>query len=242
MLPLSILLFAAAATDASAPVIVEYREKPPYNYTEAGIPKGFLVDRVRDIFGSAKVEMRFEAVPANRLMADIEANTRPVCSPGYYRLPERERFARFTAAMYVDKPHALIANHLQASSIRHLGTLKALLASSQYTMGVVDGVSYGAELDAAIGRLPRAPMRAAVPPGQLVKMVGAGRADFMLIDEEDLQFLGSSGQLAVLGVERVQFPDPPAGLRRHIMCSRAVSAETIRRLDAAIQKLYPSLR
>jgi len=242
MLPLSFLLLAATTADAQAPIVIEYREKPPYNYTAAGVPRGFLLDATRDIFRAAGVALQFEPVPANRLLADIQAGARPVCSPGYYRLAERERYARFTDAMYVDKPHVLVVNLAQAAAIRRLGTLKALLASDRFTMGVVDGVSYGAVLDAAIGRLARMPMRAAVPPAQLVKMVGAGRADFMLIDEEDLNFLTQEGQLSAYGVERVQFPDPPLGLRRHIMCSRAVPAETIRRLNAAIHKLYPGLR
>lgn len=220
-----------------APVLIEYRDKPPYSHTVNGKPTGLLINKTIAIFKQARVPYQLSEVPIKRIVKDVQDQRRRVCSPGWYKLPERERFASFTLAIHQDKPHVVLAAAHALDRVRANREIKALVKDEGLLMGVVDGVSYGAELDQMIATLPRPPLRATVTALQLSKMLGAGRADFMFIDQEDLGYLDRQGEVTGKGVHRVDFPDAPAGLFRHLMCSQNLGTTTLARLDAAIQKL-----
>lgn len=231
----------ALPTMATQVVTVEYRDKPPYTYTEQGKPAGFLLTRTVDIFRRANLAVAFEEVPVKRIMADIQANQRPICSPGWYKLPEREVFARFSLPIHQDLPQVVLAAPHAVAAVRNHPTMKALFADSALTMGVVDGVSYGPELDAMIAALPKPAMRATVPPLQMAKMIAVGRADFMIIDQDDLSVIDQHHEVSALGIVKVDFPDPPQGLKRYLICSKQVEPAAMAKLDEAIRAMMPGL-
>ncbi len=101
---------------------------------------------------------------------------------------------------------------------------------------MVDGISYGGELDALIRQQTPPPLRATVTPVQLTRMLGAGRADYMFMDREDYLWLTRHGEVSKkLGA--LNFPDLPAGLQRHMMCSMKTPDATMQAIDAAIRTL-----
>lgn len=238
---LALLLLLPPSAWAAQTVLIEYRDKPPYTYTEQGQPRGFLLDRTAEIFRQAKVPATFQEIPAKRLMADLQANRQLVCSPGWYKLPEREAFARFTLAMHQDKPQVVLAGNHALTAVRAHKSLQALLSDTKLSMGTVDGVSYGPELDRMIAAMPRPAMRTTVAPLQLAKMVAARRADYMLIDQEDLGYLDQRREVTKAGLVRVDFADAPQGLKRYLMCSQQLDDATMERLNSAIRSLMPGL-
>ncbi|WP_374349265.1 substrate-binding periplasmic protein [Chitinimonas sp.] len=237
---LSLMMLAPAL--ASPLITIEYRDKPPYSYTEQGRPAGFLLTRMAAVFLRANVPVAFEEIPVRRITADLQANNRPICSPGWYKLPEREAYARFSLPIHQDPPHVVLAAPHAVVQIRAHKTLASLFADPNLTLGVVDGVSYGPELDARIAALPRPAMRASVSPLQLVKLIANRRADYMLIDQDDLSVLEQSSPPGNMGIVRFDFPDPPQGLKRYLMCSKQVDAATMERLNAAIRQVVPDIK
>ena len=229
-----LLLFPAWA---APPILIEYRDKPPYSFTNNGKPSGFLLERTVSIFRQAGILVDFEEVPVKRIIFDIKTDRLPACSPGWYKLPEREEFARFSLPIHQDRPHVVLAGPDSAAAIRAKQTLKALLADSAFVMGVVDGVSYGPEIDGWIASLPNKPMRVTVTPLQLAKMIASRRADFMMIDQDDLEVMNKDHEADALGMQRIDFPDPPQGLKRYIMCSKSVEPAVIEKMNAAITTL-----
>jgi hypothetical protein len=67
----------------------------------------------------------------------------------------------------------------------------------------------------------------------MMRMVSVGRASYMFVDREDWEHFRQRDQLKQLAV-RYDLPGMPAGLRRHIVCSRDVPAETMNKLNQAI--------
>lgn len=222
-------------------ILVQYRDKPPYSHTENGQPTGFLLKRTMDIFRVAQIEASYVETPARRITQDIQADQQPICSPSWYKLPEREKFARFSLPIHQDKPHVILAHGQAAKAIRARRKLVDLFADTSLSLGVLDGVSYGPELDRAIAALPRPPIRAVLTPLQLAKMVAAQRADYMLIDQEDLSWLRQSSEFSGLDLQRIDFADMPPGLLRYLMCSRQVEPKQMERLNQAIRQLLPEL-
>ena len=229
------LVRPAAAQDERALTLL-YRDKPPYSYTEGKQPKGLLIDQSRAVLAAAGLTAQMEEAPLKRIQLELQANERPLCSPGWYKLPEREAFARFSLPMSQDLPHVVLVGPRSAAAVRAHRSLASLLADPALRMAVVDGISYGGELDTLIRQQSPAPLRATVTPVQLTRMLAAGRADYMFMDREDYLWLTRQGELSKkLGA--LSFPDLPAGLQRHMMCSRKTPDATMQALDAAIRAL-----
>lgn len=217
------------------PLLMVFREKPPYSYTANGVQKGFLLERTRQILEKAGIQSTFEILPPKRIFADIEADTRPVCSFGWYKTPEREKFALFTQPIHKDRPHIVLAAPASAAALKHHKTLKRLLADRNLTMAVVDGVSYGPELDKMIASFAGVVDRALISPLQVAQKIAAKRADFMFMDQDDYEYLlatdpGFKNDRLI----RINFPDMPPGLLRYILCSRKTGADLIGRLNSGI--------
>jgi uncharacterized protein (TIGR02285 family) len=242
LLPLLAALSCAAQAlpaRAAPPVaiIIEYRDKPPYSYTARGRPAGLLIDKTAAILRRAGLSYQFSEVPVKRIVQDLQTSPRPTCTPGWYKLPEREAYAQFTLTMHQDRPQVVLAAAGSAAAVGAHHDLKSLLRDPKLQLAVVDGVSYGPELDRQIAERPRAPLRATVTVMRMSKMLDAGRADFMFIDEEDLRWLDRNQALSRQGVKRVSFADAPAGLPRHLMCSKNMPAEILTRINTAIRQL-----
>ncbi|NHR05824.1 transporter substrate-binding domain-containing protein [Chromobacterium haemolyticum] len=218
-------------------LFLEYRDKPPYSYSQNGKPAGFLLERTIEILHRAAVPAEFEEVPAKRIINNIEANKKRICSPGWYKTPGREAFARFSLAIHQDKPHLVLANTKSSENIQKISTLKALLASTEFKLGKVAGVSYGTELDAMIDHAAAAVMDSTVTPGELAQMIISQRADYMLIDVEDYKFFLQKKEIDSKKLTILKFKDIPEGLKRYIMCSKQVSSELMQRINQSILPL-----
>jgi polar amino acid transport system substrate-binding protein len=242
----AILLFGWSALGYAAKdeplVTVAYRDKPPYSYTKDGKPTGFLLERTMEIFKRAGVDAQYEEVPVKRIVRDIQDDRTPVCSPSWYKLPERELFARFSLPIHQDEPHMLLASTRSFEKMKSIKSLKELFATKELRLGKVSGTSYGPELDAMISATEQEVMDSMVTPMGLARMIKAKRADYMLIDVEDYRFLNKDGDVDTEEVTPFKFPDMPPGLKRYIMCSKSVSAKTMAKLDRAIQQVVPRLK
>ncbi len=244
----ALLLFALAAFTAAparaadAPqVLIAYRDKAPYSYTENGQPVGQLNDKTRAIFQRAGLDLRFEEMPSKRIALELRNNNVPLCSPGWYRLPEREVFAGFSKPIQRDRPQVVLASVSSAPKVRAHAGLQALLNDKALLLTVIDEISYGPEIDLMIRRAPRPPLRATATSEQLARMVAAERADYMLVDQDDLDHLKKEGETR--GLVDIHFADTPAGLYRHLWCSKKVDRAMMERINGAIGQLgYDSPR
>lgn len=241
-LPRLLLLLGLTLSVQADPLLIEYRDKPPYSYTENNQPMGFLMKRTAEIFKLAGVEVSYLEVPVKRILGDLQADQAALCSPSWYKLAEREKFARYSLPIHKDKPHVVMANPQAAPTIRAHKRLAELFADPYLTAGVLDGVSYGAELDQALAALPRPAVKARMTPLQLAKMIGARRADYMLMDQEDVEWMMKSEEFAELKLVRFEFPDMPEGLLRYLLCSKQVDDKTMERINLAIKRVVPDLR
>jgi len=231
----------AAVAAAQTPLTIEYRDKPPYSYTEDGKPMGFLMERTARLLRRAGIEARYAEVPIRRTLQHLQANQAALCSPGLYKNPEREAFARFSIPIHRDKPHVVLAHAAVAAQIRVLPRVALLFAEAGLQPGLLDGVSYGQQLDQYLATAARPPVRAQLTPLQLARMVAARRVDYMLIDEEDLGWLRKDPEFSPLPLVRIEFADMPRGELRYLACSQRVSPQTMDRLNQAIRELLPEL-
>ena len=212
-----------------------FRDKPPYSYVDNGVAKGFLLERTKRILGRAGIDVQFRELPPKRIFLEIEKNEQAMCSFGWYKIAEREKYAKFSVPMHQDRPHVVLAGARSVDAVRKRSTLRDLMKDRALTLAAADGVSYGTELDALIAAFPGKADRTLQSPLQVAKKLAAQRADFMFIDQDDFDYLtASNADFRGDGLVRIEYPDMPVGLKRYILCSQQVAEDTMRRLNAAI--------
>src|SRR5471030_643614 len=224
---------------ATAPgITVAWRDKPPYHYYDHGIAQAFLLTRPQVIFRLAGIDARFVSEPQKRIWANFASGATNYCAISWYRLPEREAVAQFTAPIHTDPPHIIIVAPDAVAKVRPHATLAALMADPALTLAVADGVSYGAPLDAMIAHSANHIMRRTVKTTSMIHMLAAGRASYTFVDRSDWDYFRARDKSLQVLV-RVDLPDMPPGLNRHIACSRDVAPEMMARLNRAIATIVP---
>ncbi len=232
---LLIMLFSSSAV-AAEPLLVTFIDKPPYYYADAsGEPRGFLIERTRQILGEAKIEARFNARPASRVPHEMRTESLISCSIGWFRNAERETFARFSRPIYHDRPLLGVVQRARAAEFPSPYSVAALAASGA-RIGSVAGFSHGDAVDRVLASMAT-PVDLAPAPAQNLSKLLAGRIDLALFNSEELDYFiaetpGVSGRLS-----RIEFSDVPPGRARHLMCSRHIDPGLLERIDAAISRL-----
>lgn len=234
LLSMAVILWGQSTMAEAEPLQVLYIEYPPYYYTSAdGTPRGLVVDIARKVFAMAGVECAYEYAPSKRVLSAMREG-QPVASLGWFKTAEREEFARFSLPVYVNLPlHAAV---LRQHSSQFLGysTLHDLLASGRFVVGRIDGHSYGDAVDLILDAYPRQSVFVAADQERLLTMLEAERFDFLLLAPEEVAMQAKAVGLSTDDLVLLPLRDIPAGNARHIMYSKSVDPEIIRKIDQVL--------
>lgn len=223
---------------AQEPITVTWRIKPPHQYLENGVEKGILLERAKQVFSNAQIPHRFVEEPAKRIWSNFSGGSKNYCSFGWYRIPERETLVQFSEVFHTDPPHTLLVSPAAAKQVAAHRTLKSLMSDPSLTLGIVDAVSYGPELDTMFTTTKNKVERSTTLPMIMARMVAANRASYMLIDREDWEYLKDKEE-SLSQTTQMDLQGMPAGLNRYIVCSKDVTAEQMRKINTALLKIYP---
>jgi polar amino acid transport system substrate-binding protein len=235
--PLAACLLAALAwlpaAHGQTVVNLHYQDRPPYSVVAPdGSVRGSLAEPAARAFTRAGIAFAWVRTPGQRQLALIQSGDGPDCGIGWFRNAEREALGRFTRAIYQDQPFMGLARR-DAPAFGNR-PVAVLLGDAAQPLLVKDGYSYGPALDALIALNPSHVRRTAADSTQMVRMIDAARAGWMIVAPEEAGAL-----LAVLpgATERLRLmplPDVPAGPTRHVYCNRSLPDAMIERLDRAI--------
>lgn len=219
----------------AAPLLMAFREKPPYSYIEQDVAKGFLLERTRRILARANIRAEFREMPPKRIFLEIQKDDQEICSFGWYKIAERQKYARYSIPLHQDRKQMVLAGSRSAAAIKRHATLKSLMSSKDLTLATADGVSYGTDIDQMISAFSGRIDRTLLSPLEVARKVAMQRADFMFIDQDDYDYLlASDAALLADNLVILDFPDTPPGLLRYILCSQKVSEAMMRQINAAI--------
>ncbi len=223
-----------ADADELAPMRIQYLPGVPL--TAEGVPQVPMAERVARWLADAGLRARWEPVPLKRGLHELQTLGEPLCVLGAFRTPERERFARFSAAIHTEEPHVYIAQAAVAARLRAHGDARKALNDPSLRLLVYDGVSYGTALDRWIAERPGSPLRAHAGRSRALDMLARGRADWMIGTPDELRTMQAAGDpRGAAGFELVRLPGMPPPVTRHLACSLQVPATWMTRLDRAIQ-------
>jgi len=238
-----ISLFCVMLTSTPVPVAmsetlnVSYLERPPYYFTQGAKAEGILIELASQIFEDAGIEVSFKPMPPNRIMYEIKNSDRLHCSVGWFKKPEREAFAKFSLPFYRNRPISVLTSKENVKLFASYGTLKEVFTDQSLILATVSSFSYGSYIDKLIKETK--PKMHEVPGErrQLPNLIRKGRASYLLTAPEEVEMLVRSAHSKREEFVLMPMKDIPAGNKRHFMCSRNVSDETIERVDRSILRL-----
>ena len=230
------LLLSLSEYSAACDLItLYYHDRIPHSQrTENGI-EGLIASPSALAFEMAGIPFQWKKTPPKRQIKIIEDNEGCDCAVGWFKNPEREKFAKFTLHLYQDRPYIAIVradNKKLQSGI----TIDAALSNSKITLAIKDGYSYGAFLDTKIAMYKPVAERTSTNNINMLKKIHAGRNDYFFIAPEEADCLIESSGFPKKDFKYITFSDIPEGEKRYIMCSQKVEDEIIKKLNHAIQK------
>jgi polar amino acid transport system substrate-binding protein len=232
-LPLAIGLLQALACQAQNAITVTYSERPPYLMpSDSGPPSGLTATPAVNAFKAAGIPAVFARLPTNRQLAMVKEDLGPNCAIGWFWLPERAVYAKYTKPIYRDKDWWVLAN--AAFAAHGYTTLEAMLSHKETRVLVKDHYSYGEPLDKALAKYQPTIATSTAATQKMVQSISTGLVDLMLVSEDEgMYIMAHSGDLA-RNLRLLHPKDMPPGPDRHIMCSRSVPDEVIAKLNKVI--------
>jgi uncharacterized protein (TIGR02285 family) len=225
-------LLAPAIVQAEALEIL-YETRSPYVIPAADGLAGLVGAPLTTALRQADIATDYAEVPSTRILREIEANLRPLCSPGWFMNPERQAFAKFSRPLYQDQPTAIVSRTDNAA-IRDGMTLDDLLGQPDLVVLAKMAYSYGQVIDEQLARHGTHQRRVGVDNVTLLSMIAKKRADFLFIGPEEAQDLlrehPDREQLRLSTLSGM-----PAGNKRYLMCSRQVADALIHRIDQQLK-------
>lgn len=236
LIVLSMLLIYAMPVKATPPIRLYYFERIPYAVKDSqGEVSGLYATPAANAFKNARIPFQWKNMPFKRQLVTIKHNKERACGIGWFKTPEREVFARFTEAIYQDKPAISISRKGNSVLERHK-EVKTLLKDRQVKLLVKDSFSYGPYIDGLIKNYnPEVVVVASSTNIQMLQMILSGRADYFFVAEEEAEHIIRTAGYGVSQFQLQHYSDMPAGNRRYITCSQQVSTEIIDLLNRALK-------
>jgi polar amino acid transport system substrate-binding protein len=220
---------AWSAEAMSDRIDIAFYDRPPIHFMRDAQAQGILVDRMNAIAARAAVAPTYLLMPANRITKEIEEGVRPVCALGWFVTEERTRFAWFSPPISRSSGSVLIVRRGDANRFAAYDHVATLFIDPQLRFAYDGSGSYGAVLDGLIRNATLLKHRMIAEAERFPLLVATGRVDFVISSRDYLR-----DDLDSLGLTTLAMPGLAEGLSRHLMCSRAVPGELLRRIEAAI--------
>ncbi|MCW8860310.1 MAG: transporter substrate-binding domain-containing protein [Deltaproteobacteria bacterium] len=223
---------------AAEPLTVSYFERPPYYFTaKDGSAKGFLVTRTQEILRSANIEAQFLSLSPNQIIYVLKHANTPNCSIGWFKKSERELYAQFTQPIYQNRPLVLLTTRDQLLTFKQYEGLAAIFSQRQLVMVRMSSFSYGSFVDQLLEHHNPVSYFGTKSQADVVRAIAQGKANYMLAAPEEVDVMMQSAGLAADDFATMTLSEIPAGNLRYLMCGKQVSAETMQRLNIAIERL-----
>lgn len=225
-------------SEECAKISLHYNERPPYAVKTGATAKGITADPAAKAFEKAGIPFEWIATPAKRQTLIFQENTGCDCGVGWFKNPEREKFALFSAPIFKDKPQVAIVRKDEAR-IKDGSKLDEVLTDKSVILLVKDGYSYGAALDEKISKHGANVQKTTGENINMIKMIAAKHADYFILAPEEAESLVQAAGLNMADFKLVTFSDMPEGNLRYIMCSKKVGEAVIKKLNAALGEVAP---
>jgi polar amino acid transport system substrate-binding protein len=220
---------------SDAVITIHYHERAPYYSTGPLGVYGICSNPTRLAFKKAGITFRWEKTPASRQLEILKANKSKVCLIGWFKNPEREKFAKYSSFIYQDKPTIAIAR-ADNYNMRSGRLLEEIFQNDKLTVLRKNGYSYGTFVDGKISELNPNQLMTNSENIEMLKMIHSRRADYFFISEEEANELVTTSGLLRMEFKFIKFKNMPDGNKRYLLFSKSVNETVIKKINTAIKK------
>lgn len=226
-----VLALLPGALASACELRMAWKNDPPYQQEDGyGNMTGLEIEIARAALTKAGCKLRFVELPFARAMVELEGGSIDLVS-GVLPIPERERYARFSAPGTLSRNIVFLRSDLAPG--QGVATMDELRASD-LRVGVERGVAYRAKLEALLAR-PGAPKRVEESTSLegLLYMLQKHRIDAFVADEYSATSLARQLRLTARATDIVINDEPSV----FAFSRRSVDAAVVERFNAALDAL-----
>ena len=212
---------------------LHYMERAPYSVTAAdGRVGGLTATPAALALAQARVPFVWKRTPGQRQLALIQEGSGLHCGVGWFRNAERRAHGKFSKALYRDQPFGVLARG--DSGLRAGMRATDAMALPGETLLAKEGYSYGPVLDPLLAQRRAPTLHTSAETGQMVRMLLAGRASWMIVTPEEAQALLDEAAAPAHALRVAALADMPPGETRHLYCNHAVPDAWLAAIDLAL--------
>jgi len=239
---LALLLGATSICGAhteSTELLISYIERPPYYYTgPQGELVGFLGLLTREIMTVAGIDAHYVQLPVRRILAEVQRDHHPHCSIGWYRNPERDKFASFSLSIFSEPPIIALVRRSDQTKMAKYQSLAQLVQQSGLIAGIMKNFSYGTEVDHILNQHIEHRALQLERQEQLLRLLAAGRVDYLLVAPPEVE-----GMITAAGLNPADFlvhplADVHSDNERYLMCNKSLDPEMMAQINRAIVSIH----
>lgn len=231
--PFGLIVIASVCMADCSIITVRYHERVPYVQTASNGVEGLTGTPVALAFRKAEIPFIWKKTPAKRQIKVLRDNSGCDCLVGWFKNPDREKFAKYTHHIYQDQPQIALAR-ADNDRLQNGISVDSVLSNPGLKLLVKDGYSYGSYLDTKIAQHKPTIDRSTTENINMLRKIHFKRGDYFFVSPEEADGLIQSSGLQKEDFKYISFSDMPEGQKRYIMCSQKVEDEVIEKLNTAI--------
>ncbi len=222
---LKVLLLTLASINIYALEVV-YEPRDPYVKEISDSIAGLVATPLIKALNDTNIKYTLKNNPSKRHLKLIQSNKKEICAVGWFKNPKREEFAKFSKALYRDKPMGILT-HVN-SNIQDGIDINELINTDKISILIKDSYSYGSFIDEKLKLLKVKKSKASNV--KMVSMISKKRADFMFISHEEASMITKNHKYKD-NIKFVNVKGVPAGNKRYLICSKKVSDNIIENIN-----------
>jgi polar amino acid transport system substrate-binding protein len=177
-------------------------------------------------------------MPPARQTEEIKRANEILCGLGWFKRPEREAFALFSAPIYHDQPTVAVTRKVDSRFVDGM-SLQDSLGDDSREIIVKTGYSYGATIDAWMAALQPRTEVSSGDNESLLGMVALERADYAIMATEEADDLLATVPELGTSLHAIRLSDAPDGELRYLMCSKATPLDLVARINEGLPPTKP---
>lgn len=212
---------------------IVYEQRAPYVENTKNSVKGLVATPAIKALEKAKINYILKEKPSKRHLYEIKSNTNMMCALGWFKTPEREKFAKFTLPLYQDDPLGIVSrkeNHKKFENI----DINQLLQDKSLSLLTKASYSYGIFLDEKIIQNKVDKREVYSDNSKMLTLIEAKRADYMFISKEEADLLFKKNKYKDLQFYKIK--NMPKGSNRYLICSKLVSDNIIEKINKYLKE------
>ncbi|KAB8031974.1 transporter substrate-binding domain-containing protein [Fluviispira multicolorata] len=235
----------------SEKIYLHYQDRPPYfiiNKTSKKLEGGELFILIKKVMKEAEIPYEFQISPTSRSILAIKERLEKVCIPSAYITKDRQEFSHFSIPYYKDKL-TVLAIRKEDKRFDKYSTFEDITRDQSLIPITKIGYSFGEYMNKVLAKnknyisteLEKVDKNkikvTSLEPEGILESVAHKDADYTYFALNEIQFHIKNNKKIRQVVKIKTLKDIVDAESRYFMCSKEISENTMKKINAAIKKV-----